>query len=128
VKPNVDRIASTLRRAICKNLQAVPNTRPRSAWDGQDDGTADPDFPGSAAICVDWHRPVTPEAAGSSPVDPANYLSQSKALPLLPRHRLAKVAGGRGLGNLQDGETPGQTGLDFRHTVVPRIAENTGLF
>ena len=60
------------RAAACKNLQAVPNTRPRSASDSQDRGTTDPDFPGSAAMCCRWCRPVTPEAAGSSPVDPAN--------------------------------------------------------
>ena len=67
--------------------------------------------------------PVTPEAAGSSPVDPANYPSESKAFPLFRLHRLARVAGGRGLANLQGGEISGQTGLDFRHSVLPRIAE-----
>ena len=35
-------------------------------------GRADPDFPGSAAMCCHCLLPVTPEAAGSSPVDPAN--------------------------------------------------------
>jgi len=34
-------------------------------------GTADPDFTGSAAFGCHCLRPVTPEAAGSSPVDPA---------------------------------------------------------
>src|SRR5439155_10962981 len=38
-------------------------------------GRADPDFPGSAASGYSWGRPVTPEAAGSSPVDPANLRS-----------------------------------------------------
>jgi hypothetical protein len=57
------------RTQLCKNLQAVPNTRPQSASDGQEGRTADPDFPGSAAICCHWCRPVTPEAAGSSSVD-----------------------------------------------------------
>jgi hypothetical protein len=39
-------------------------------------GRADPDFPGSAAMGCRWCRPVTPEAAGSSPVDPANFKHQ----------------------------------------------------
>src|SRR5687767_571345 len=74
---------------VCKNLQAVPNQpsmigieRPR--W-----GIADPDFPGSAAMCCIWRRPVTPEAAGSSPVDPANLRSR---LPTLRELRLASHA------------------------------------
>ena len=29
-------------------------------------------------MCGDWYRPVTPEAAGSSPVDPANSNTQCK--------------------------------------------------
>jgi hypothetical protein len=45
----------------------------RACWVTQcDDGGADPDFPGdAAALGCRWCRPVTPEAAGSSPVDPA---------------------------------------------------------
>jgi hypothetical protein len=56
---------------------------------------------------------VTPEAAGSSPVDPANYPSQSKEFSPLRRYRLANVAGGRGHANLQDGGNPRQKGSNF---------------
>jgi hypothetical protein len=61
------------RAGACKNLQAVPKRASTIGIGRPTCGTADPDFPESAAICGDWHRPVTPEAAGSSPVDPANY-------------------------------------------------------
>ena len=62
---------------VCKNLQAVPAHASKTAIERPRCGTADPDFPGSAAICGYWSRPITPEAAGSSPVDPANYLPVS---------------------------------------------------
>jgi hypothetical protein len=56
---------------VCKSLQAVPKQASTIGRDRPSGGTADPDFPGSAAFCYRWRRPVTPEAAGSSPVDPA---------------------------------------------------------
>ena len=33
-------------------------------------------------MCRDWRLSVTPEAAGSSPVDPANYPSVNKGVPV----------------------------------------------
>ena len=96
--------ASPRAESACKNLQAVPkhastigSGRPRRR-------TADPDFPGSAAMCLCCLPPVTPEAAGSSPVDPADYLSQFKAFTTVWRHPLARVAGGRGIANCKPGK------------------------
>jgi hypothetical protein len=57
---------------VCKNLQAVPNQASTIGIERPRRRTADPDFPGSAAFCGSCLLPVTPEAAGSSPVDPAN--------------------------------------------------------
>jgi hypothetical protein len=57
---------------LCKNLQAVPNQASTIGLDRPSGGTADPVFPGSAVMCCHCLLPVTPEAAGSSPVDPAN--------------------------------------------------------
>jgi hypothetical protein len=62
----------TSARPPCKNLQAVPKQGSTTDLERPPRGTADPVFPGSAAMCCHCARPVTPEAAGSSPVDPAN--------------------------------------------------------
>jgi hypothetical protein len=59
-------------RADCKNLQAVPEHASTIDTERPRGMTADPNFPGSAAMCGLSLLPVTPEAAGSSPVDPAN--------------------------------------------------------
>jgi hypothetical protein len=64
------------RAGACKNLQDVPEQGSRIGLDRPSGGTADPDFPGSAAMCRHCLPPVTPEAAGSSPVDPANINTQ----------------------------------------------------
>jgi hypothetical protein len=47
--------------ADCKNLQDVPEQASTIGIDWQSGGKADPDFPGSAAMCRRWSRPVTPE-------------------------------------------------------------------
>ena len=60
----------------CKNLQAVPKQGATTGAERPPGGSADPDLPRSAASGCHCVRPVTPEAAGSSPVDPANYKSQ----------------------------------------------------
>ena len=70
------------RAGACKNLQDVPKQASTIDLGRSRRGRAGPDFPGSAAICGDWHRPVTPEAAGSSPVDPANCPSATKRVPV----------------------------------------------
>jgi hypothetical protein len=69
------------RAGACKNLQDVPEQGSRIGLDRPSGETADPDFPGSAAMCRHCLPPVTPEAAGSSPVDPANYPSGNKGVP-----------------------------------------------
>ena len=60
------------RAAVCKNLQDVPEQASTIGIDWQSGGRADPDFPGSAAMCGDWHRPVTPEAAVRFRMPPDN--------------------------------------------------------
>ena len=62
-------------------------------------------------------RPVTPEAAGSSPVDPAHYPSQSKGLPSLGPHRLANRPEVAGLLICKTGNS-GKTDLDFCDTAL----------
>ena len=76
------------RAGACKNLQDVPKQASTIDLGRPRRGRADPDFPGSAAICGGWHRPVTPEAAGSSPVDPANYLIATKGFLVRGARRL----------------------------------------
>ena len=61
------------RARACKNLQEIPEQASTIGIERRSGGRADPDFPGSAAFDRQWLLPVTPEAAGSSPVDPANY-------------------------------------------------------
>jgi hypothetical protein len=61
------------RAAVCKNLQDVPEQASTIGIGWQSRGRADADLPGSAAVCCHCLLPVTPEAAGWSPVDPANY-------------------------------------------------------
>ena len=64
---------------LCKNLQAVPKHASTIGRERPSRRTAGPDFTGSAAIGGDWTRPVTPEAAGSSPVDAARLRSRLSA-------------------------------------------------
>jgi hypothetical protein len=70
----------SIRTGACKNLQAVPEYASGTGCERPRRGTADPDFPGSAAICCRCLPPVTPEAAGSSPVDPANSFAHAHSL------------------------------------------------
>jgi hypothetical protein len=56
--------------AVCKNLQTVPKQASKTGCEGSRRGTADPDFPGRLRCVVISLLPVTPEAAGSSPVSP----------------------------------------------------------
>ena len=58
-------------------MQDFPEQASTIGIDRRSAGRADPDFPGSAAMCGHCLLPVTPEAAGSSPVDPANYTQVS---------------------------------------------------
>jgi hypothetical protein len=48
----------------CKNLQGVPEQASTIDIKRLERGTADPGFPGSAAMGCGWRLPVTPEAAG----------------------------------------------------------------
>ena len=64
-------------RLTCKNLQDVPEHASTIGIDRRSGRKADPDFPGSAAMCCHCLLPVTPEAAGSSPVDPANSFAHA---------------------------------------------------
>ena len=63
------------RTGACKNLQEIPEQASTIGIERRSGGRADPDFSGSAVFCRRRLLPVTPEAAGSSPVDPANYLT-----------------------------------------------------
>ena len=64
--------------SVCKNLQAVPEQASTSGCERPRCGTADPDFPGSAAISCDSSRPSKPRVAGSSPAGRAIF---SRSIP-----------------------------------------------
>ncbi len=77
-----ERVGLSSRRRFARICKPFRNRRPRSASTGHHVGEPTPIFRGRLRCAVDWRRPVTPEAAGSSPVDPANYPSQYKGFPV----------------------------------------------
>src|SRR5205823_13685602 len=70
------------RAGACKNLQDFPKHASTIGFQRPCCVTADPDLPGSAAFDRECLLPVTTEAAGSSPVDPAKLSLRSNVLAL----------------------------------------------
>jgi hypothetical protein len=64
---------------------------------------------------------VTPEAAGSSPVDPANYPSATKELRVRRRGLLAKWPEAAGPTSLQDDATMVEDDIDLHGEVAARF-------
>jgi hypothetical protein len=113
--------------AVCKNLQDVPEQASTIGIDWQSGGRADPDFPGSAAMGCCWCRPVTPEAAGSSPVDPANYHPENKGVPVLCGSLLANRPESAGWPSLQDEAKSVVLAHSFRAASEPWMEKNPRL-
>jgi hypothetical protein len=111
------------RAAVCKNLQDVPEHASTIGIDWQSGGRADPDLPGSAAVGCHCLLPVTPEAAGSSPVDPANSLA------LLGRLRGRRPqARRRGLWQRPAGSSPGGQSAYLRITSRAYLVPTTSRY
>jgi len=96
------------------NSQEIPRQASKRFRERARCGTADPDFPGSAAICRDYRLPWAHGVAGSNPVAPTNSARGNTGVMAMRRKQLLRPPSVAHVVNLiANGMTPQQVASDL---------------